>query len=68
MCVKSEDSRISFVSEGRNAIQHYAGIKQLQKALYWVEKPNADINGISFGNLISCLEELLLDETSAREM
>ena len=29
---------------------------QIVKALYWVEKPS-DKNGISFGDLISCVTE-----------
>ena len=32
---------------------------QIAKALYWVEKPS-DKNGISFGNLISCVTEMIL--------
>ena len=32
---------------------------QIAKALYWIEKP-ADRNGISFGNLISCVMEMIL--------
>lgn len=67
---KAMEEMVKYLKEDNwtKAMQCYAGIRQLQKALYWVEKPNADVNGISFGNLISCLEELLLGETSAREM
>lgn len=32
---------------------------KLAKALYWIEKPT-DRNGISFGNLISCITEMLI--------
>ena len=35
---------------------HYG---QILKSLYWVEKP-ADKNGISFGNLISCVSEMAM--------
>lgn len=34
-------------------------VEQMIKALYWVDKP-ADIDGVSFGNLISCLMELVM--------
>ena len=34
---------------------------QIAKALYWVEKP-ADRNGISFGNLISCVTGMIFWE------
>jgi hypothetical protein len=38
-----------------------AGIRQLLKALYWVsEEQKKDQDGFSFGQLISCLEELTL--------
>ena len=50
---------ITFMSKGDFKFlekQHY---DQIAKALYWIEKP-ADRNGISFGNLISCVMEMIL--------
>jgi hypothetical protein len=35
-----------------------ANCDQIAKALYWIEKPSSPINGISFGNLISCIMEI----------
>jgi len=37
---------------------------QMIKALYWIEKP-ADRSNISFGNLISCIMELIICGTPA---
>lgn len=45
-----------------NSIKHdNQGIRQLQKALYWItEEQRKDHAGFSFGQLISCLDEFTL--------
>ena len=45
-----------------NSIKHdNLGIRQLQKALYWItEEQRKDHGGFSFGQLISCLDEFTL--------
>lgn len=66
---KAMEEMVQYLKEDKlpEATKYYQGIRQLQKALYWIEKPKTDINNISFGNLISCLEELLLGECLFRE-
>ena len=50
---------ITFMSKGDFKSLKKMHYDQIAKALYWIEKP-ADRNGISFGNLISCLTEMLM--------
>ena len=53
------DDVIAFMSKGDFKSLKKMHYDQITKALYWIEKP-ADRNGISFGNLISCLTEMLV--------
>ena len=50
---------ITFMSKGDFKFLEREHYDQIAKALYWIEKP-ADRNGISFGNLISCVMEMIL--------
>ena len=53
------DDAIAFMSKGDFKSLKKMHYDQIAKALYWIEKP-ADRNGISFGNLISCITEMLM--------
>ena len=53
------DDAIAFMSKGDFKSLKKMHYDQIAKALYWIEKP-ADRNGISFGNLISCITEMLI--------
>ena len=53
------DDAIAFMGKGDFKSLKKMHYDQITKALYWIEKP-ADRNGISFGNLISCLTEMLM--------
>ena len=50
---------IDFMRKGDFKSLNHAHFDQIAKALYWVEKPTSDRNGISFGNLISCIMEIV---------
>ena len=50
---------IVFIEKGDFKFLNRIHYGQIAKALYWIEKP-ADRNGISFGNLISCVTEMIL--------
>ena len=50
---------ITFMSKGDFRFLEREHYDQIAKALYWIEKP-ADRNGISFGNLISWVTEMLM--------
>ena len=56
---KAMDNAIALISKGDFKLLKKMHYDQIAKALYWIEKP-ADRNGISFGNLISCLTEMLM--------
>lgn len=51
---------IDFMRKGDFKSLNHAHFDQIAKALYWVEKPTSDRNGISFGNLISCIMEIVM--------
>lgn len=51
------DEAIKLLSDDEFSKLEIRHIEQIQKALYWIEKPE-DEDNISFGNLISCLDEL----------
>ena len=47
--------------EWKSVITNKLGVRQLQKALYWIsEEDRKDHGAFSFGELISCLDELTL--------
>lgn len=52
------EEAIDMIKRGEIRKMIPAHYDQIAKALYWVEKP-ADRNGISFGNLISCVTEMI---------
>ena len=52
------EEAIDLIKKGEIRKMIPAHYDQIAKALYWVEKP-ADRNGISFGNLISCVTEMI---------
>ena len=53
------DDAIAFMSKGDFKSLKKKHYDQIAKALYWIEKP-ADRNGISFGDLISWVTEMLM--------
>ena len=53
------EEAINMIKKGEIRKMLPAHYDQIAKALYWVEKP-ADRNGISFGNLISCVTKMNL--------
>lgn len=52
------EEAIDMIKRGEIRKMIPAHYDQIAKALYWVEKPS-DKNGISFGNLISCVTEMI---------
>ena len=55
------EQAIDMIKRGEIRKMVPAHYDQIAKALYWVEKPS-DKNGISFGNLISCVTEMMKEE------
>jgi hypothetical protein len=55
---KAMEETIVFLNVGNYRLIGKGHCDQIAKALYWIEKPSAPINGISFGNLISCIMEI----------
>ena len=59
------EEAIDMIKKGEIRKMVPAHYDQIVKALYWVEKP-ADRNGISFGNLISCVMEMIVYGNSGK--
>ena len=56
---KTMEEAINMIKKGEIRKLIPAHYDQIAKALYWIEKPE-DKSGISFGNLISCVTEMMI--------